>query len=256
MDMKGMCCCNTIRILNLLMKQLQLMSPFIFQVCHVGRHRTYPEEAHPQVLERIEKYISSRCQSPASSSRSKTSPSLIESSSNHSVIIRVEDDPPLDKMEDADKRGVASHADDACISVIDSASLCDNALCASDVTVLQTSADGHSQQGKGDVLKLKGRGEIAKNLAPNFKPRDAEERVKNCGRLERSLKDGITLDVAWAILEDGGVRRRVEDVEGGPTSVGDEDGLEELERSVKSAKLWRKGGKYWCGFFFNQELPP
>lgn len=95
---------------------------------------------------------------------------------------------------------------------------------------------------------LGGEGDTDKNLAPNFKPRAVEERVKNCSRVERSLKDRITLEVAWAILEDGGVKRssKVGDVvQGGDGDHGNHD---DTGRSSKMPKLWRRGGDHLVNF--------
>ncbi|XP_030848144.1 probable tRNA (uracil-O(2)-)-methyltransferase [Strongylocentrotus purpuratus] len=195
--------------------------PSTKKICHVGRRKTYAAEEHPQVLARMEEYVACRCRKSACHKRKSHLIDSVRDSESSRIC-------PVSSLE----TGIG--ADSAESTACD----CKDTECTHKREL--TSSDSSSTEGQC----LGGEGDTDKNLAPNFKPRAVEERVKNCSRVERSLKDRITLEVAWAILEDGGVRRTSKDgdeVQGGG-GVQDDTG-----RSSKMPKLWRRGGSIGLG---------
>nr|XP_054749079.1 probable tRNA (uracil-O(2)-)-methyltransferase [Lytechinus pictus] len=196
--------------------------PSTKKICHVGRKKTYSAAEHPQVLVKMEEYVAHRCRKSAHHKRKTNMTDSIlssESSGNHKGPSQNTGITP-----DPSERSRRTPSD--CKDLVSTNS--------EDQTIPEGSSTGGQYPGA--------EGDAEKNFAPNFKPRAVEERVKNCSRVERSLKDRITMDVAWAILEDGGVTMSKDgDV---VQTGGDQDNT---ERCPKMAKLWRRGGSISLG---------
>ena len=70
--------------------------------------------------------------------------------------------------------------------------------------------------------------------AESFQPRDKVEAVRNCSKLSRDLKERMVSEIANALLKaDNVMRGEAKEMEGN----------EDVDKMVKTRKLWRRGGK-------------
>ncbi|XP_071502602.1 probable tRNA (uracil-O(2)-)-methyltransferase [Diadema antillarum] len=198
--------------------------PSTKRICHVGKRKTHSVNQHQQVLQRITEYVSGCCKSSSAASNRPNTPSGITSA--HSTLLDTSATPSKDFGSQKTLK------DD------DEEEFCNADAAESSVVLTTPTGDGRTIQ--DDTITDSPGGAQPQNLAPNFRPRDREEKVQNCSRVERSLKERITLEVAWAILEAGGVKRPAEGNDAG-LEIGNQE-QEDVKRGQKSAKLWRKGG--------------